>query len=130
MRRMFRSEAGTAAVEFALVLPILITLVLGIVEYGRLYNLQISLSNAAREAARTMVVTGSATQAQNAAIAGAPALSPALSAANISGLTTCPLPGGTPTTESVTITYSVTSITGFFFSTLTLQGRGAMLCNN
>ncbi|WP_077489855.1 TadE family protein [Sinomonas mesophila] len=40
------------AVEFALVLPMLPTLVFGIIEFGRLYNAQIVFSNAAREGAR------------------------------------------------------------------------------
>ncbi len=47
--RRFRSESGAAAVEFALVVPILLLLVLGIIEFGRAYNIQNSLSAAARE---------------------------------------------------------------------------------
>ncbi|HKU29947.1 MAG TPA: TadE/TadG family type IV pilus assembly protein, partial [Arthrobacter sp.] len=42
------SERGAAAVEFALVAPILVLLVLGIMEFGRAYNAQVSLTNAAR----------------------------------------------------------------------------------
>jgi hypothetical protein len=52
-----RQERGAVAVEFALVLPILLTLVFGIIELGRLCNAQIVLSNAARKAARPMAIT-------------------------------------------------------------------------
>ena len=43
-----RSERGAVAVEFALLAPVLILLLFGITEFGRAYNVQISLSNAAR----------------------------------------------------------------------------------
>lgn len=45
-------ENGAVAVEFALVLPIFLMLVFGIVEFGRAYNMQVSLSEAARETSR------------------------------------------------------------------------------
>ncbi len=40
--RIPRGERGAAAVEFALVLPLLVALVLGIVDFGRAYNQQVS----------------------------------------------------------------------------------------
>src|SRR5881227_655267 len=43
---------GVAAVEFAVVLPLLLTLLVGIWELGRIINVQITLNNAARDAAR------------------------------------------------------------------------------
>ena len=49
---------GAAAVEFALVLPILVALLFGIIEFGRIYNAKLTLANAAREAARDYVITG------------------------------------------------------------------------
>ena len=49
-------ERGAVAVEFALVAPILLALVAGIVEFSHAYNLQISVTQAAREAARTMAI--------------------------------------------------------------------------
>ena len=49
-------ERGAAAVEFALVAPLLLALVGGIVEFSYTYNLQISVTQAAREAARTMAI--------------------------------------------------------------------------
>ena len=43
---------GAAAVEMALVLPLLLLLVFGIVDFGRALNLQITLTQAAREGVR------------------------------------------------------------------------------
>ena len=53
-------QSGAAAVELALVLPILLVLVFGIVDFGRAYNAQISLTQAAREGARVRALGGDA----------------------------------------------------------------------
>lgn len=55
-KRFFRTEKGQAMVEFALVLPLLIALLCGIIDFGWLYYNQITLSNAAREGARYAVI--------------------------------------------------------------------------
>ena len=54
MRR--RKDTGAAAVEFALVLPILLALVFGIIYFGYIFAAQISLNGSARDAARAAVV--------------------------------------------------------------------------
>lgn len=54
--RRVSGEMGAAAIEFALVLPILVLLVCGIIEFGLLfYNKQI-ITNASREGARAGIV--------------------------------------------------------------------------
>ena len=45
-------DRGAAAVEFALLLPLLLLLVFGIIDFGRALNAQITLTQAAREGAR------------------------------------------------------------------------------
>ncbi|WP_255768010.1 TadE family protein [Pseudarthrobacter sulfonivorans] len=45
-------ELGAVAVELALILPIFLALILGIVEYGRAFSIQVSMAEGAREAAR------------------------------------------------------------------------------
>jgi Flp pilus assembly pilin Flp len=51
-----RDESGAAAVEMALVLPVLILLVFGIIEFARAWNVRQTLTDAAREGARIAVV--------------------------------------------------------------------------
>ena len=55
-KRFCRSEKGQAMVEFALVLPLLLALLCGIIDFGWLYYNQITLNNAAREGARYAVI--------------------------------------------------------------------------
>ena len=50
------SESGQALVEFALVLPIFLLLLLGIVEFARAWNIYEVLTDAGREGARNAVV--------------------------------------------------------------------------
>lgn len=53
-----KSPKGGAALEFAIVLPILLLLVLGIIEFGIvLYNMAV-ITNAVREGARAGIVKG------------------------------------------------------------------------
>ena len=52
-----RSERGQSLVEFALVLPIFLVLVLGIIDFGLGLKSWITITNAAREGARYAAVT-------------------------------------------------------------------------
>jgi hypothetical protein len=49
-------RAGAAAVEFALVMPLLIVLVFGIIDFGRVWQRQQVITDTAREGARRAVV--------------------------------------------------------------------------
>ena len=51
-----REDSGQALVEFALVVPIFLFLLLGIVEFARAWNIYEVLTDAAREGARNAVV--------------------------------------------------------------------------
>ncbi len=51
-RRWKRDEGGQAAVEFALILPFLLIMLIGIVEFGRAWNEHQVITDAARETAR------------------------------------------------------------------------------
>ena len=54
----WKGEDGTLAVEFALLLPLLVTLIGGIIEFGFALYLQGVITNASREAARAGIVIG------------------------------------------------------------------------
>ncbi len=51
-------DRGAAAVELALILPVLLLLIGGIVDFGRAFFAQIIITNAASEGARAGVVQG------------------------------------------------------------------------
>lgn len=57
-----REERGATLVEFALVLPVILLLVFGMIEFGRVLNAQIVIRNAAREGARAGSVGKSAAE--------------------------------------------------------------------
>jgi Flp pilus assembly protein TadG len=124
-------ERGAVAVEFALIAPILISLVLGIVEFSNFYNMQISVTQAAREGARTMAIKNDQALAKDAAKAGAPGISP--SGFNASGANPTPFVFSASSCTSgtnmkLTVTYQGTALTGLFGSTFKVKGEGAMQC--
>ena len=122
MRRRMRSERGAAAVEFALVVPILISLVFGIAEFGRAFYIQSTITGAAREGARAMALNdGSPTARAQAALGGI--------TASLNPGSACPdPPGANPPNATFTITATTSSFTGLF-PNFTLTGKGVMRCN-
>lgn len=60
MRRLrgtaLAGERGQAAVEFVLIAPILLLLIIGMIEFARVFNMQQTIADAAREGARTAAV--------------------------------------------------------------------------
>lgn len=52
---------GVAAVEFAVVLPLFLLLLAGIIEFGQAFRIQHTLSSASRLGARSAVVNGATT---------------------------------------------------------------------
>jgi Flp pilus assembly protein TadG len=66
-RRTPRRRQGAAAVELAVTLPMLVTMLLGILEMGRVLEMQQLLGNAAREGGR-QASTGLLTNAQVAQV--------------------------------------------------------------
>lgn len=118
------SERGAVAVEFAIVAPLLVSLLLGIMEFGRAYNAQISLTNAAREGVRVMTISNNQASARTATKNAAFALNPALVDSNIAfSAAQC-----TPNAQmSVTVTYTLSTLTGIA-GPFAMTGKGVMLC--
>ena len=56
MKRVLKDQRGGAMVEFAIVVPLLMLFVMGIVEFGRAWNTYQVVTDAAREGARRAVV--------------------------------------------------------------------------
>lgn len=111
MRRHDR-ERGAALVEFALILPILVMFVFGIVEFGRFYNARIQLTSAVREGARAAALGADPTAATKA---GAPGLDPTKIV-----VTYTPSPGSSCTGASSTTTTTSLSTTTTTIPTATV----------
>lgn len=94
-------ERGASLVEFAIVLPLFLVLIGGMVDFGRAFYTEVMLTNAAREGARSAMYSGTAANTSARAIAAA---------GNDSTLTVtvtnpCPAsPGPTPSSVNVTVT--------------------------
>lgn len=125
-------DRGAAAVEFALLVPLLLLIVFGIIDFGRALNAQITLTQAAREGARLAAVgqPNVAARTQAAAIG--------LSPVSVS-VTGCPTGAGLGVDAVVRATYSfsfvtpVGAIAGLFGgsglgSPITLRATGVMPC--
>ena len=116
-----RNERGAAAVEFALVVPLLVALLAGIAEFGRAYYLQTTLSGAAREAVRSVALKNDSVAARTVA-RNAAGLTLADGQFTIAG---CSSAGAD---AAVTIRYSTPFMSGLFGTTLNLTGKGVMRC--
>ncbi|RBY95674.1 pilus assembly protein [Blastococcus sp. TF02-8] len=128
MRSRLRDERGASAVEFAFIVPLLLLLLLGIAEFGRAFQVQATLSAAAREGVRTMALQDDRTAARAAVRQAAGSLDPAITDAQIAIPAVC---AGRPvgSTVQLTITYPMPFLTDLFGTGLTLTGRGVMRCN-
>lgn len=141
MMRTEPKDRGAAAVEFALIMLPLVLLIMGVVEFGRAYNVQTTVSGAAREGVRVMSLTNDQPRARTAAKSAASTLSPALADSQIT-FTIRNLQTGTTHANcdrnrhvTTTVTYPISFITGLpnlvpgLPSSLTLTGKGTMRCN-
>jgi Flp pilus assembly protein TadG len=66
-----KDQTGAAAVEFAIVAGLLLTIVFGIIEFGRIFSELEVMNSAAREAARVAAVRGTSDDVTAAAEAAA-----------------------------------------------------------
>lgn len=127
MQRPPSTDRGAAAVELALVLPVLLMIIFGIIDFGRMLNAQVTLTEAAREGARAQVLGQSAPDRVTAATLGMSAVSTAVTAC-----------AGADTDAVVVVTHTFSFVTPFgsiarMFGngpgdTVVLNGRGVMSC--
>jgi len=143
-----RRERGAAAVEMALVLPVLLFLLMGLIDFGRAYSAQIQLSQAAREGVRlaSLNTTGNAADPDygstaiaaraTAAASGLPPFASGCSGLNKACVTYCPTSADE---ANVVLTSQFTWITGIsamsrffgpgaFPTPTTIQAKGVMRC--
>ena len=112
-------DRGAIVVEFALILPILLILLFGIIEFGRAYNTQIALQGAAREGARALALGNSATDAVKVVRSGV--------AISVSSTSSCP----DGDSDAITVTTRADFTFGIPFVNLgskTLHATASMRC--
>ncbi|MEN1678873.1 MAG: TadE/TadG family type IV pilus assembly protein [Planctomycetota bacterium] len=102
--RCRHGRAGTAVVEFAIVAPVFVLILLGLIEFGRMAMVQQVITNSAREGARIGVLDGATVASVSAKVDNY------LAAAGINGasVTVSPNPPDSAKYgESVTVNVSV-----------------------
>lgn len=125
-----RRGRGAAAVELALVLPILVILLLGIMEFGYAFFIQSSVAGAARVGVRNYTINWTQPNAEATAIALAKTDVPnPTDVASASFQSACAVAGGQTT---MVLTYQYHSLTGLFDwvlgSTIHVSGEASMSC--
>jgi Flp pilus assembly protein TadG len=115
-------ERGAAMIELALILPLLMILVFGVIEFGRAFNANISLTHAAREGAREYAVT----QDSSAGIAAATGAATSLNPGDMS-FTVSACDFGDPATMSITYPFTF-SIPFVPLGSIQLSAEGVMRC--
>jgi len=132
-----RSARGAELVEFALILPVLLLVVAGIIDFGFLFQRYESLTNAAREGARVGVLPGYAAADVTArvdAFASAAGL-PETPTTTVATVVVDP-GGGRPTYNTISVTVQhpytffmlgpVAGLLGSSFGTVTLSANSTM----
>ena len=127
MSRRADRDRGAAALEMALVLPVLLLVIGGIIDFGRMYMGEILVTNAARDGAR-MAATKAYTpadvtlQATKAATGITPFVAPSVTVttwpAVASGKTVCAVD---PTPNSSTANVAKVTVTASNFQWMTLN---------
>lgn len=72
-----RRDSGQSLVEWALIIPLIMLVIFGIIEFGRLYNAHLIVTSSAREGARKAAVSSSEDAVRTAVENAAASLNPA-----------------------------------------------------
>ena len=122
-----KNQKGQALVEFTIVLPILMLLIMGIFQFGMMLNAYITIGNAAREGARAGIIGSTDAEIRNLIISTSPSLEPENLTVSITPSETNRISGGT-LTVNVTYNYKLTVpiISSLFNNVIVLKGQTTM----
>ena len=120
-----KKRRGAAVVEFAVVLPLLLTILFGIIEYGWVFMIRQTLQTAAREGCRVAILSTSVSPYANVDARIATVMAPTgLTNSTYSVVMTHATLADPTETITVGVPYSAVSLVGGFFgiADYTLQG--------
>lgn len=136
LRRAMRRDDGAQVVEFALIVPIVLVLIGAIVQFGFMFNAQITVTQAAREGARYASLNAVSTGCDATCVTGkvrtkvegaAPGLSFSNPATQIT-VTTCSSGSDENTDAVVIVEYTVNLGAPLFNQTVHVRGKAHMPC--
>jgi Flp pilus assembly protein TadG len=119
---LMKSEKGQSLVEFALTLPVLILLLFGIVDFGRIFHAYLTIDHAGREAARAASIGKDAATITSIAVNQGSSIGLKTKHVNVST-------GSSGTNATITIHYPITFLTpmiGKIVGPLTLNDTTVM----
>ena len=119
--RRSKRARGAAVVEFAVVLPLLLTILFGIIEYGWVFMVRQTLQTAAREGARIAILQTS-TEPYTAALSR---IADVMGPTGLTTYTPTVLQVDTIIEVTVTIPYTEVSLMGDFFGSHSYDLGGA-----
>lgn len=122
MTHKFSRDTGAALVEFAIITPLLLLLVFGIIEFGRAYNAQNTLTHAAREGAREYAITQDPVAGETAAKDAATSLRSSDITVTLSACDP-----GQPATVNLQYPFQL-QVAFFPITNFTMQSEGVMRC--
>ena len=96
--KVLKNEKGQSLIEFSIILPLLLLLLMGILEFALMLNSYLSINNSAREGARLGIVDGSNSEIKQL-IAN---ISPNLNAENLI-VSITPLDGSRKSGDTLTV---------------------------
>ncbi|SDL73651.1 TadE/TadG family type IV pilus assembly protein [Tessaracoccus oleiagri] len=134
MQHIRGHDRGASAVEFALVAPVFIAMILSVIAFGHAFFVQSVLSNAARDGVRVMALQDTSNNRDPVAEAKKRAVASAAPGVIISENQVSVMPANCeavdtsgPLTATVTIKYPMQLLGRV--GQITLTGKGTMRCN-
>jgi Flp pilus assembly protein TadG len=122
-----KNQKGQSLVEFAIILPIILLLLMGIVEFGMMLNSYLTIQNVAREGSRLGIVGGSDVEIDTLIRNISPNLTPADLTVDITPAEDSRNSGET-LTVSITYNYHMTVpiISALFNNVIVLRSQSSM----
>jgi len=122
VRTITRDESGQTMTEFAIVLPVLVVFLFGIIQFGILFNSYLTLTDAVRAGARTAAVSRNDADPAGATTASVRSSAADLDQTNLAVTVNSPWQAGTDVTVTAKYPWSI-SLLGWVVTSGTLVSK-------